>query len=57
MSLPAGTDVAFEPDLAQLELQIGVIESHDVGVLLAKWAVAAGRRLLSALTLPQMQPA
>ncbi len=27
---PAGTDVALEPDLAQLELQVGVIQSHDV---------------------------
>jgi len=27
---PAGTDVALEPDLAQLELQVGIIQSHDV---------------------------
>ena len=55
--LPASTDFALESDLAELELQVGVIEGHDVGVLLAEGAVAAGGRLLSALALPQMQPA
>lgn len=55
--LPASTDFALESDLAELELQVGVIEGHDVGVLLAEGAVAAGRGLLPALALPQMQPA
>lgn len=54
--LPAGTDVTFESDLAQLELQVGVIKGHYVGVLLAQGAVATGRGLFSALTLPQVQP-
>lgn len=55
--LPAGADLTLEPDLAQLELQIGVVEGHDVGILLAEGAVAARRRLLPALALPQVQPA
>ena len=54
---PACADVAFEPDLAELELQVGVIQGHDVRVLLAQGAVTAGRGLLPALALPQMQPA
>ena len=54
---PACADVALEPDLAELELQVGVVEGHDVGVLLAQGAVAAGGGLLPALALPQMQPA
>lgn len=57
VDLPASTDFTLEPDLAELELQVGVIQSHDVSVLLAQGAVAARRGLLPALALPQMQPA
>lgn len=57
VDLPASTDFTLEPDLAELELQVGVVKSHDVGVLLAQGAVAARRGLLPALALPQMQPA
>lgn len=57
IGLPACTDVALEPDLAELELQVGVVQGHDVGVLLAQGAVAAWGGLLPALALPQVQPA
>ena len=57
MILPASTNFTLESDLAQLELQVGVIEGHDVGVLLTQGAIAAGGGLLPTLAFPQMQPA
>lgn len=53
----ARADLAFESNLAHGLLRLDVGDGHDVGDVLAFRAVSAWRRLLTALTLPQMQPA
>lgn len=53
----AGADLAAELELAHGELRLDVGQRHDVHIILALGAVAAGRRLLPTLALAQVQPA